>query len=102
MTGLNFVVALLSVLAVWRVTHLFVAEGGPWNVFVHLRHASAVLGLARLTDCFYCASVWIAIPFALLISREWSLIAICIPALSGGAIVLERLTTGEPAAWIEE
>ena len=103
MTGLNFVAVVLSVLAVWRVTHLLVAEDGPWNVFVHLRRASAALRLARLTDCFYCASVWIAIPFSLLISREWSLIAICIPALSGGAIVLERLTApGEAAAWIEE
>ena len=103
MISLNFVAVLLSVLAVWRVTHLLVAEDGPWNVFIHLRRAAAVLRLERLTDCFYCASVWIAIPFALLISRDWSLIAICIPALSGGAIVLERLTAqGDPAVWIEE
>jgi hypothetical protein len=103
MIGLNLVAVLLSVLAVWRVTHLLVAEDGPWNVFARLRHASATLRLGRLTDCFYCASVWIAIPFALLISRDWRMAAVCIPALSGGAIVLERLTAhGDAAVWIEE
>ena len=103
MTDLNFVPVLLATLAVWRVTHLLVAEDGPWNVFVHLRRASARLRAGRLTDCFYCASVWIAIPFALLIAREWRMIAICIPALSGGAIVLERLSAHDDAAvWIEE
>ena len=103
MIGLNFVAVLLSVLAVWRVTHLLVAEDGPWDVFVRFRRATAVLRLRRLTDCFYCASVWVAIPFALLLSREWRMAAICIPALSGGAIVIERLTArDEAAAWIEE
>lgn len=101
---MNFAAFAISALAVWRLTHLIVAEDGPWNVFVHLRRASAALRLNRLTDCFYCASVWIAIPFALLIAVGWRMIAICIPALSGGAILLERLTTRDDAAavWMEE
>lgn len=104
MMNMNFAAVAVSVLAVWRLTHLIVAEDGPWNVFVHLRRASAALRLDRLTDCFYCASIWIAIPFALLIAGEWRTIAICIPALSGGAILLERLTTHDDAAavWMEE
>ena len=103
MIELNFVAVVPAVLAVWRVTHLLVAEDGPWNAFAHLRHAAAVVRLRRLADCFYCASIWIAIPFALLIAREWRGLAMCIPALSGGAIVLERFTAHNDAAvWIEE
>jgi hypothetical protein len=103
MIELDFVAVVLAVLAVWRVTHLLVAEDGPWNVFAHLRRAAAAIRLQRLVDCFYCASVWIAIPFALLIARDWRAIAMCIPAFSGGAIVLERLTARNDAAvWMEE
>jgi len=103
MFDLDFVTVLLAVLAVWRITHLVVAEEGPWKLFAHLRRAAATIRLERLAGCFYCASVWIAIPFALLIARQWQTIVICIPALSGGAIALERLTAREDAAlWIEE
>ncbi len=103
MIELSFVAVLLAVLAVWRVTHLLVAEDGPWNLFAHLRRAAAAVGLRRLADCFYCASVWIAIPFALLLAREWRVVVLCILALSGGAIVLERVTVRNDAAvWMEE
>jgi hypothetical protein len=103
MIELNFVAALLAMLAVWRVTHLLVVEDGPWNAFAHLRRAAAAVRLGRLADCFYCASIWIAIPFARLLAREWSVMAMCVLGLSGGAILLERLTAGnEPASWIEE
>jgi len=99
----DFAGVVLAVLAVWRVTHLLVAEDGPWKVFAHLRSGAAKLGLDRLVGCFYCASVWIAVPFALLIAREWRMLAICIPALSGGAIAIERFTTRDDAAvWTEE
>ncbi len=104
MIDLDFTAAVLSVLAVWRVTHLIVVEEGPWKVFAHLRRAAAAVRLETLAGCFYCASLWIAVPFAMLIVRDWRTIAICIPALSGGAIVLERLTkrSDEPAVWVEE
>jgi alkylhydroperoxidase family enzyme len=103
MIELNSAAAVPAVLAVWRVTHLLVAEDGPWNAFAHLRRAAAAVRLQRLADCFYCASVWIAVPFALLIARDWRDLAMWIPALSGGAIVLERLTAhNEPAVWTEE
>lgn len=104
MTGINNVAAAgLAVLAVWRVTHLLVAEDGPWELFVHLRRTASALRLARLASCFYCASLWIAIPFALLIAADWRTIVICIPGLSGGAVILERLASrGDPAEWFEE
>ncbi|HET7435693.1 MAG TPA: hypothetical protein VFN10_13375 [Thermoanaerobaculia bacterium] len=103
MIDINLVAAALAVLAVWRVTHLIVAEDGPWDVFRLLRRATAAVRLERLASCFYCASVWIAVPFALLLGRDWRSLVITIPALSGGAILAERLTAREPAAaWFEE
>lgn len=97
-------VVVLAVLAVWRVTHLLVAEEGPWRMFARARRGAAAMRLDRLANCFYCASVWIAVPFALLVAEGWREIAITIPALSGGAIVVERLTArdGEAAVWFEE
>ncbi|MDQ3283937.1 MAG: hypothetical protein M3Q69_21240 [Acidobacteriota bacterium] len=104
MLGIDFAAAALSVLAVWRVTHLVVAEDGPWDVFAHMRRAAAAIGLERLVSCFYCASVWVALPFALLVERRWQALVIAIPALSGGAILCERLTARDdaPAVWFEE
>ena len=105
MFDINLIAVVLSVLAVWRVTHLLVAEDGPWDMFAHLRRAAARAHVDRLASCFYCASVWIAVPFALLIARRWEAILVAIPALSGGAIVLERLTASDgdaAAVWVEE
>jgi hypothetical protein len=94
---------LTAVLAVWRVTHLAVVEDGPFDLLRRLREAGARLGLERLINCFLCCSVWMAIPFALLIARGWKEIVIVLPALSGGAILLERVTRERDAAaaWIE-
>lgn len=97
MLDITFAEGALAVLAVWRITHLVVAEEGPWRIFARVR------GVVPALTCFYCASVWTAIPFALLIARGWRSIALCIPALSAGAIVIERLTARDGAAvWYEE
>ena len=103
MFDITLAAVVLAILAVWRVTHLIVAEDGPWDLFAGLRRVAAAIRLGRLVNCFYCASVWIAIPFTLLIAIDWRSIVILIPALSGGAILLERLTArDEPAVWTEE
>ena len=100
MSALGFFAA---VLAVWRVTHLIVEEDGPWDLMRRLRRTGERIGLERLINCFLCCSVWVAIPFALLLTREWKAVAIVLPAVSGGAILLERVTRGSEgaAAWIE-
>jgi hypothetical protein len=93
----------LAVLAVWRVTHLLVHEDGPWDVLVRVRGAAQKLHLDRLVRCFLCASVWIAVPFALVLTLRWRELVLLVPALSGGAILLERATAREQtAAWYEE
>jgi hypothetical protein len=83
---------IIGVLAVWRITHLVVAEDGPWDVIVRVRRAAGDGTLARLLDCFYCLSLWIALPVALALGREGFECLMLWPALSAGAILLERAT----------
>jgi hypothetical protein len=84
---------LLGVLGVWRVTHLFQAEDGPADVIVGIRRAAGDRPIGRVLDCFYCLSLWVSLPVALIIGRtvaEWALLW---PALSAGAILFERVTS---------
>jgi hypothetical protein len=93
----------LGILAVWRITHLLQAEDGPWNIIVQLRRALGPGLWGSLLDCFYCLSVWIAAPFALWLGTGIAHRALLWPALSGAAILLERLTSPAPAPyWKEE
>jgi hypothetical protein len=80
-----------AVLATWRVTHLLANEDGPADLIVRLRRGLGHGFLGSLMDCFYCLSLWVAAPAALLLSRrplEW---VVSWLALSGGACLLERL-----------
>lgn len=81
---------LLAALATWRLTHLLVAEDGPWQAVARLR--SAVGHLSRVFDCFYCLSLWTAVPFAVVIGEGVLERLLLWPALSGCAILLERAT----------
>ena len=58
----------LGILGVWRITHLFYAEDGPWDIFVRLRKLAGSGFWGKLLDCFYCLSLWIAVPFALVLA----------------------------------
>lgn len=97
---------LLAVLAVWRVTHLLNAEDGPADVFVRLRRLVGSGLLGRLMDCFYCLSLWVALPFAWALGGTTFERALLWFGLSGGAILLERATdraypAPPPAFWQE-
>jgi hypothetical protein len=83
----------LGVLVVWRITHFLYAEDGPLDVGVHLRRLAGSGIWGRLLDCFYCLSVWIAAPVALWIGEGTKHRVLLWPALSAGAILLERLTS---------
>ena len=61
----SFYTFVIAALAVWRVTHLVSEEEGPWHVFARLRRGLDGLFRTTAASCFYCASVWIAIPPAL-------------------------------------
>jgi hypothetical protein len=86
----------LGILAVWRVTHLLNAEDGPGDILVRLRRLAGSGFLGGLLDCFYCLSLWIAIPFALLLSKHWLERVLLWLAFSAGAILLERATLRTP------
>ena len=85
---------ILGVLAVWRITHLLHAEDGPADLSLRLRKLAGFGMWGRVMDCFYCLSVWVATPFALWIGEGAKEILCLWPALSAGAILLERLTGG--------
>jgi hypothetical protein len=80
------------------VTHLLYAEEGPWDVVARARLALRRRFAARALDCFYCLSLWVAVPFALLTTMlnggGWLEQLLVWPALSAGSILLERLTVG--------
>jgi hypothetical protein len=83
-------------LAVWRITHLFTSEDGPWRLAARLRRAAGRGFWGELLDCFYCLSLWIGAPFAFSLGETWPERLVFWPALSGAAILLERLTAQRP------
>jgi|SRR5215469_11670924 len=89
----------LAVFAVWRVTHLLAREDGPWDCFRRLRRL-AVFG--KVAACFYCLSVWVAVPFALFLQGNAIETFVGWLALSGAAILLERMTREPVEVKIEE
>jgi hypothetical protein len=97
---------ILGILGVWRVTHLLRAEDGPWDLMARIRRLASDGFWGGLIDCFYCLSLWIAVPFAWFLGANLKEQFLLWLALSGGAILLERLTTPPPAAsapyWKEE
>jgi hypothetical protein len=82
----------VSILAVWRVTHLLAREDGPWDVIYRLRRRMGDSTLGRLMDCFYCLSLWVALPFAFFVGGAWLDRAVVWLALSGATCLLERVT----------
>ena len=93
---MDFYRLLLGVLVVWRLTHLVAAEDGPWDIVIRLRRRAGSGVWGRALDCFNCLSLWIAGPFALLLGAGWTDRLLLWPALSAGAIVLERVMVRPP------
>ncbi len=82
----------LGILAVWRITHLLNAEDGPLDLVVRVRRLAGSSLWGAMLDCFYCLSVWIAAPLACWIGDTWKETVLLWPALSGGAILAERIS----------
>lgn len=106
--SLTITPVLLCSLAVWRVTHLVSYEDGPFDMFRRFRSVFGRSVIGQLLGCFYCLSIWVSIPFALLLSSNWTERAILWLALSGAAILMERAVMEKsapvplPAVWREE
>ena len=98
---MTFTTLALGVLAVWRLSHLLYAEDGPWHVFARLRRLAGSGFWGQVLDCFYCLSVWAALPCALLLATSWREGILLWLGLSGGAILAERATS-RPPVFIED
>jgi hypothetical protein len=85
----------LGILCVWRITHLLQAENGPWDIIVRLRQVAGEGFWGKLLDCFYCLSLWIALPFAFVLGKTLTEQFLLWPALSAGAILAERIKNQE-------
>jgi hypothetical protein len=83
---------IVGVLGVWRVTHLLTEEAGPLAIFRRMRRLAGEGFWGQLVGCFYCMSVWVAAAFALVLETGWKERAMLWVALSGAAILLERVT----------
>ena len=83
---------LLMGLVVWRLTHLFSDEDGPFDIIVRFRKLFGQGFFGSLLDCFYCLSIWIAIPFAIVLGERLGEILIYWGALSGFACIIYKAT----------
>jgi hypothetical protein len=96
----------VALLGVWRVTHLLAAEDGPWDAVARLREAAGPGSWGKLLDCFACLSLWVAMPFALIVGSTWLERGILWPALSGGSMLIDwvaaKYTEPPPASFIED
>jgi hypothetical protein len=93
-----FIRFLVAALAVWRVTHLAVAEDGPGRFLMRLRAGLGAGFWRSVFDCFNCMSLWIALPFAIGLGSSLSERLLLWLGLSGAACLLERFGEGGNAA----
>jgi hypothetical protein len=82
----------IGLLAAWRITHLLQAEDGPFDLIYRLRKVLGSSVPGKMMDCFNCLSLWVAMPFAYFLADSWLERILLWLALSGGAILLERIT----------
>jgi len=101
----SMVEVVLATLGVWRVTHLLWTEDGPGRMFARLREAARDRFAGRILSCFYCLSVWVAVPASLVISETWLERVLVWLGVAGGALLLQRATERPvpapppPAVW---
>lgn len=83
----------VAALATWRVTHLLVREDGPADAIARVRERLGESQLGALMDCFHCASMWVAIPFAFFAVKKPANRVAAWLAISGAACLIEELTS---------
>jgi hypothetical protein len=83
---------ILETAAVWRITHLLSKEDGPFDIGFIIRRKAVSGFFGSLIDCFYCLSIWIALPFGCWSGNDWKEKLLIWLALSGSACLLEQAT----------
>lgn len=81
---------LLMGLAVWRISHLLSQEDGPFDLVIKFRSKLGQGYFGSLLDCFYCLSLWVALPLAIWNGGTTAVILLQWVALSGFVCVLEK------------
>jgi hypothetical protein len=95
-SGMKFLLRFgVAALATWRVTHLLAREDGPAAAIARVRETLGDSQLGELMDCFQCASVWVAVPFAFYVARKPADRIAAWLALSGAACLLEEIASPE-------
>ncbi|HEX7584899.1 MAG TPA: DUF1360 domain-containing protein, partial [Prolixibacteraceae bacterium] len=92
MTQIDISGFLICSLAVWRITHLLSQEDGPFDAVIQFRKLFGQSFFGNLLDCFYCLSLWVAVPFAILLCHQWLEGIVTWVSLSGAACLLFKLT----------
>lgn len=95
----------IAVLAVWRLTHLLSKEDGPFDLMYKIRKQIGQGFFANLLDCFYCLSIWVAIPFGIWIGHTVIEKIICCLALSGAVCLIQKCIDAhknEPPQYFED
>jgi len=82
---------ILAALAVWRLTHLISKEDGPWDLLSKFRSRLGQRMVGKMVSCFNCLSLWVALPLALFVGGSVLEMLVCWLALSGSAVLLERV-----------
>lgn len=88
----------IASLATWRLTHLLAEEDGPGDVVVRIRSTLGEGPAGELMDCFYCLSVWVAVPVSLVVTRRRRDLPFAWLGLSGAACLIERFTASAAGA----
>lgn len=93
---MNIALFILSSLAVWRITHMFLEEAGPFNIFgkieqklYKMKHKDG--GIRNLLTCFYCLSIYISLPFSIYLSKNIFEFIVFTLSLSTISIFIESL-----------
>ena len=92
----NIFLFVITVLVTWRITHLLSKEDGPFDIIYLIRKKAGTGFLGKLLDCFYCVSIWIALPLGIWLGNIWWEKILYWLALSGAACLLEQATTNSP------
>jgi hypothetical protein len=90
---------IVAVLGSWRITHLLHGEDGPWRLLARVRQAVSRTMIGEAFNCFLCLSIFVAAPMAIWVGEDWKGRVVLWPALSAGAILIERAAF--PATFVE-
>ena len=85
----------IMVFAAWRITHLFSMEDGPFDIIYKIRKKTGNGFFGKLLDCFYCTSVWVALPFGMYTGVSWQEKLLHWMAFSGAVCLLEQATASK-------